>query len=879
MRYVRPPWCHVLETLRWWLASTVVGVIALPYAFRLFRFLPDRGYTVARTLGVLLLVYPLWLLSVLGLLPFTAGAGVLVLAVLAAGAAVLAGRDRHALAAHLRDRRGLIIAAEVVFAAALIGIAVLRAYAPAIDATEKPFEYSMFTGVLHSLRMPPEDPWFGGQPLSYYYGGYLVAALLTKLTAVPPAYGFNLGLILTAALTAVSAFGLGANLVLAMGPRRREAPSSATGPHPPTPSPNIGTGGERLLPPMVRGLPSWSGVHAGKRSTRSPSPEIGRGGRRVRAGTTAALTGGVLSVVLLMVIGNLEGAFELAAAHGLGSPAFWQRLGIVNLTGLVHTHHWYPDEFWFWWRATRLGSNWNILEFPFFSFMLGDLHAHVMVLPFTLLGLTAIFGLLRAGAPLDRASLRHGPALVLFLGVLAGMLALSNTWDQPIFLLLLFAGALMLNAARTGLTWRAAGETAAFVVPVALLSFALYLPYFADQHASILGIRPTELLHPPTGIEGEAMVSPPHHFLIAWGPLLLVAASVIIAEAVRRRVWRASADAWGTALLLVLLPLLAWGAVVAVDQGSVAALADEVRARATWWAFGSYWLVQIFLLGLIALGGMALYVDTRRPHPERRAARTYLLLASVGGLLILHGIELFYVLEPSPSRINTLFKFSYIVWLLLATAGGAAVVDVLGPWLRRGSRIGAGVWATGAAAVLALALIYPVTAAMNRTNGFSGPMTLNGLAFAKSADPDDYAAQTWMAANLPGRPTILEATGHVYSEAGRVSGRTGFPTVIGWMEHQEKLRGGRDYDAMVRTVEARAADVDTIYTTTNVQQARDLLSRYGVDYVYAGPLETKQYGTAGMPKFDALGSVVYRNASVTIYRIGDGSPPVLGSRD
>ena len=819
------------ETLRWWLAATVIGLIAVPYAFRLFRFLPDRGYTAARTLGILLVVYPLWLLAVLGLVPYTAGAAVLLLGVLTAGAAILAGRDRVALSAHLRAHGRLLVAAECVFAAVLFGLAALRAQVPAIDGTEKLFELGLFNGVLSSPRMPPADPWYGGEPMSYYYGGYLVAALFTKLTGVPSSFGFNLGVVLTGALAAVSAFGLGANLVLAL-----------------------------LRTRNGRGAPGSSAL-------RTPRFALG-----------PVIAGGLLSVLLLVVNGNLEGVIELAAAHGWGSPELYQRLGIVNLTGLVRTGHWYPDEFWFWWRATRLGSSWNIIEIPFFSFMLGDLHAHVLVVPFTLLGLTAVFNLLRGGGPLDLRTVRRRPLEVLFLGVLAGMLALSNTWDQPVFLVLLAAAVLLLNIGWDDISWRAVLRTAAFVAPVAMLSFALYTPFFVHLHPAALQLRPVEVNHLPPGVNGEGMVLPPHHFLIFWGPLLLATGSGILAQALRRRVWRAPADPWGLALLLAFLPLFLWAVAVITVNGSAVALVAEVRARASWWALGSYWLVQLGVVALCLLGFLTLLMDARRPHAPRRAARTYMALAATLGLMLLHVIELFYFWEPAiVSRVNTLFKFSYIAWLLLASAGGAMLVDVARPWWRRGSRPAATAWAVATAAVLLLALVYPVTAAANRTGESRAAPTLDGLAFLRATDPDEYAALTWLAQNLAGRPLVLEAAGQNYSLGGRVSARTGFRTVMGWQGHEAKLRGGRDYAAAERRMSARAADVDTIYRTTDPEEARALLRRYGVDYVYLGRLELASYGADGLDKFEQLGEAVYRNPSVTVYHVGDGFPP-LGSR-
>lgn len=809
----------MLDVLRWWLTATLIGLIAVPYAYRLFPFLPDRGLSAARVLGLLLSVLPLWWLASLGIAPFTAGTALFLLAVLAAGAAALAAQDRAELLAHVHACRRLLVSGELVFAAFLCGLAVFRAYAPAIEGTEKLFEFAFFNGVLRSERMPAADPWFAGEPMSYYYGGYLVVALITKLAGTEPAVAFNLGVALTGALTAVGAFGLGANLALALRGRRAARPGSV------------------------------------------------------------AIAAGLTSVTLLLIIGNLEGVVELAAAHGWGSPAFYQRLGIEGLTGPMPSRHWYPDGFWFWWRATRLGSVWNVLEFPFFSFMLGDLHAHVLALPFSLLGLAALLNLLRADETPSWALIRRRPWPVLFLGALTAMLALTNSWDQPVFLALLFVAALVRPPARADWSGSLARALAFTAVP-AILSLLMDAPLFLYLRAATQGIAPVELANPPTVVNGEGIVLPPHHALLFWGPLLVVATGAVLVQAGRARVWRLpAADRW-LVLGLTLAPLVLWAAAVSGVHRDPGAVLTEIRTRATWWAGGSYWLVQGGVLALVSLGLLALLAEARRPASVRRSGRLYLLLALTAGLALTHLVELFYVKEPQATRTNTLFKFSYTAWLLLATAGGAALVDAAHAWWRarpRCGRPGVPLWLGAAGAVLLLALVYPVTAAMNRTDGFRAPMTLDGLAALRAGDPSEYEAVQWVRRTLTGRALLLEAVGNDYSLGGRFSARTGIPTVLGWPFHEAQERGGRDYAAMARRVAERAADVETIYRTTDEETARALLRRYGVDYVIAGRLETAQYGTEGLAKFDRLGHVVYRNPAVTIWWVG-GPAPVLGGR-
>ena len=126
---------------------------------------------------------------------------------------------------------------------------------------------------------------------------------------------------------------------------------------------------------------------------------------RQRVDSRAASSGGLLGALFVAVVSNLEGFLEFMQGLGLGSLAFWRWLDIKDLnclngpaytvevancpqaTGLM------PERFFWWWRASRVITDRDLLgnavevidEFPFFSFLLGDMHPHVLGLPFVLL--------------------------------------------------------------------------------------------------------------------------------------------------------------------------------------------------------------------------------------------------------------------------------------------------------------------------------------------------------------------------------------------------------------------------------------------------------------------------------------------------------------
>ncbi|MGD9895175.1 MAG: DUF2298 domain-containing protein [Dehalococcoidia bacterium] len=720
----------MIDAFWWWLTATAVGLAALPYCYRFFRFLPDRGIAVARPFGLLIVGYLLWLGAFSGILPNTGGAAALLIALFAAGGLWLAGRDRAALLPELRARLWYIIAVEAVFLLFFIGAAVLRAYAPDIDGTEKPFESAFFQAVLRSDTFGPRDPWYGGEPMSYYYFGYVLIGAITHLTRTAPEVAFNLGLALTGGMAATGAFGLVYNLIAAR---------------------------DRL---------------------------------RFRTSVLAAL----LAPVLLLIVSNIEGVFELLAVNGVDADWFYRAIAVENLPGPKESTAWYPTEHWWWWRATRLGSGWNVEEFPFFSFLLGDLHAHVMVLPYSLVMLAAIFQLWRAGEPLDGGFLRRHPWLVAGVALMAGALYVTNAWDFPTALVLLGLIVLARNYSLAGWpAFRPVLRSAAFLIPIAVLAVVLYLPFYIGFTAAPTEVRVTEVLHTETFIERHAVATPPFQFFVFWGVLLFPSLSYLLWRARTLRPWRLD-----PALLLLgvaagVLPVLIWLAAIAGMRG-ISGLADEIQAR------GHLVLTWCVLVPAVVLAALVFLSEVFQPDTaEVDGTRIFVSAGMLMAYFLILFPELFFIIDIVVlSRHNTVFKFYYTAWLLLSITGAAGVADLVGSWrsrptakpsvpVRPAARTitpARGVWLAGGAVLLLLGLVYPVTATLARSNGFRTEPTLDGLQSVRQIEATEYEAAMWLRSVADGQlPVVLEAEGPDYSTAGRISARTGLPTIVGWPNH------------------------------------------------------------------------------------------------
>ncbi len=117
--------------------------------------------------------------------------------------------------------------------------------------------------------------------------------------------------------------------------------------------------------------------------------------------------------------------------------------------------------------------------------------------------------------------------------------------------------------------------------------------------------------------------------------------------------------------------------------------------------------------------------------------------------------------------------------------------------------------------------------------------------------PDDYLAISWLNDNITGTPVILEANGDSYSDYERVSVATGLPTVLGWYVHEWLWRGSTEL------IDKRAADIQSIYTSSDTELVQSLIDKYQIEYIYVGKLERDKYTSVNDTLLKELGDVVF----------------------
>ncbi|HWQ12752.1 MAG TPA: DUF2298 domain-containing protein, partial [Roseiflexaceae bacterium] len=275
------------------------------------------------------------------------------------------------------------------------------------------------------------------------------------------------------------------------------------------------------------------------------------------------------------------------------------------------------------------------------------------------------------------------------------------------------------------------------------------------------------------------------------------------------------------------------------------------------------------LLALLPLALALAYLAWRAaPRPALALA---LWAGAVGALLVL-AADTVYVRDPLEGfmpRYNTVFKLYFQVWMIWGTVAGYAVWATLQGKRQKakGGFLPFTFYLLPFTLLLAGSLVYPIETLRRGEPWVEGERELDGLAFLARRAPDDAAALAWLRANARAEDVVLMAwCACDEHEIGLAAAAAGVSTVLGQSGGHERMwRAG--WPAWLAEIAARERDIPRIYETADPAEARRLLERYAVDYVYVGALERAVHGGAGLPKFDALFERVFERGGVRIYRV------------
>ena len=823
------PW---LGLLVWYLFIMILGIAVYPLVRITMPGLADRGYPLSRALGLVLFGWLAWMGGSIGI-PYTRPTIAIVFGLILLMGAGLGYYQRDELREEWRNNRKYFLLVEGIFLLFFFIDLFIRIGNPDLwhvsKGGERPMDFSYFNAVLKSTSFPPYDPWFAGGYINYYYYGFVLVGTPVKLLGIVPSIAYNFILPTLFAIVGISAFSIGWNLLQKNeGGRMKDEESSEHSSSLPQ-----GLGQALIIHPLS--------LIAG-----------------FAASFLAILLGNLGTVQMiynrLQQLGSL-GAFTWDSTFGQRVTWAIEGLKLIAQGGSlpVGPGDWYWDPS----RVVPPGGGNEITEFPLFTFLYSDLHAHMIVMPLALLAISWALSVVMARSRWKNQAHPEAEAWMTALGYIIGGLIIgavfpTNLSDTYTYLL---TGAIAVaysvwRYAETKSWMKRMAWTAGAVVALFALSRLLYLPYRIAYYQGYSALDPW-----------KGPFTPISSYLIMWGVFLFIIVSWMVWET---REWMAQTP---VSSLRKLKPfqVLIEGALIVF--AFILLLLQYNQSSTNYGGVAVSWIA----LPIAAWAGILML------RPNTPDAKRFVLFLIGTALFITVVVEVLVVIGDI-GRQNTIFKFYLQSWFMLAVSAAAAFAWTLPSVVR---------WLPGWRAFWQGALIVLVSgAAMFTVSGTSGkikdrwileaPRTLDSMAFMEYAHYDDfgqrlalaedYRAIRWMQDNVQGSPVIVEANCPEYRWCTRFTIYTGLPSVVGWNWHQRQQRV-----LISPQVEARVAEVGNFYNAIDIEAARTFLKTYDVKYIIVGQLERAEYTPEGIAKFDQYEGKywreVYRDGATVIYEV------------
>ncbi len=534
---------------------------------------------------------------------------------------------------------------------------------------------------------------------------------------------------------------------------------------------------------------------------------------------------------------------------------------VETLRGQAPTYYWFPDSTRYIGYDPDLPDK-TIHEFPAYSSVLGDLHAHYVNLIFVI-AVTAVAvawamnvytkrqetrPVTESVRPFWKEVLFEGVLRpeILLIAVMTGAFRWTNFWDFPIYVVVCGA-VVMFTDLRIykGDGKRFLAVLASQTATVFLAGYLAALPFTAtfDQIS-------TEI-HPTTS---HTLF---YQLIILWGLPVAVSLGYIISLAVpalRRAIADRAAEKKD------------------VREDEVRKEAREDKPREDEAAAPDVMKLPDLLILLFVLCAMGLvllpeiiYVKDIYTGGHYRANTMFKLTYQA---FILFGISMGYILiraladrigtaEPEPVKAPQKKRGA-------AAKGSAKTADPqiqpAAPSLRP---FGIG----GALAIIAIVLVlWTGGYTIHSIHAWFGDVTKKEERISSDASvfisryfADDFGAVCWLNENVRGNANILEAPGDSYSGYERITSATGLATPLGWYVHEWLWRGGTEQ------LNVRSADVEAAYTSDDPSYVEQILKKYRIAYVYIGTLEREKY-EVNDAVLESLGDVVYKDDTAKIIK-------------
>jgi len=517
---------------------------------------------------------------------------------------------------------------------------------------------------------------------------------------------------------------------------------------------------------------------------------------------------GIFSVFAILIFGNFD--------------------AVIQVFNIIFNF----QETFDYWRSTRIismnSSGLEINEFPFFSFLFADLHAHLMSIPL-IISLVSVSFIFFYEFSSNNSKVKN-LLILLFLSLITGAIKATNTWDYPLGLIIVFFSILFS-------TFLSEGK-----INIRLIRFVLYFSFYYLMSSFLFYNFENNFIMPEFGLSFSKWKTSSIIMLeILFVPIILSSIFIsIYTYSLKLKIQYLKFNFFSKKIFMFVLIIFL-----------------------LFLLFLFFQLTSIFLLSTLLIS--ILIISILKLKLFESDSRLFLWIAIL--LIIGFGIPILtdiFVVNGDINRMNTVFKFNFQSWIIL-NLGASLLIPLI--FQEISSTKIKRIFFSSILILFIFGMIYPIYSIKPRlldrfSNNYFG---LEGNQYMLSSIylykdnaiklSNTYDAVNWINSNIQGNPIIVENSGELYTWSSAISINTGLPSVLGWDWHEKQQRSLNSYSITIRNKQ-----IEEFYTTSSEQFIKDFLDYYSVELVIFGPVEKLNY-----PDFDKRFKFIMKSEVIEIY--------------
>jgi len=768
----------------------LLGFVSFILFFRHLDILNDRGLFVSKIIGLVFISSFVWLLTLFTPIPnlgYVWRISFLIFVIVAI-LKLLNKEFRREIINFIISKKTQILLFEFIFLSVFFFFVLLRMYDNNAVGTERPMDSMMLNSVFNSYYNPPNDLWMSGNKISYYYFGYWIFAGFYSIIFFDTNNLYNLSFGLIPALSSAAALSFISNFLYITKNNKL-----------------------KFIKPIFVAI---------------------------------------ITPFFLVFSSNFYG-FVLLLDYMKIFP-----LSILNwLHGDKHVtiqnyEYFIPQDFWWWWKSSRIINSYKnnesldftINEFPFFSFLLGDFHPHMISIPFfitTLILFTSYFvGSKYIYLSHKRPKISYLFTLLLILFI--GSTGFINMWNLSFFVLFTFILIYFyfyINKFQIKII-----ITSKFIREI-LLVWIIGILVFGNFYFIT---SDSNISYP--FISFNYITTRPIHLIYVWIIPLSIIIPLLYFMFHENFYTKSKLSLFKTKSNLLFISLFIATSIIWATVNMVISEQSLAQLLLSLIFFYIFYLPLFFLI-------YHLITKTIKNNDVLKLSY-YLLLFTA--FILLYLSELFYVKDIFGNRMNTIFKFHYQVWIVFSITSGISLKFLFEYNLRNITRIILSI----SFLILATSNIYFVTASYltkikESSNLNPNLSSINHL----ENDTNKYELIKYLRLNSNHNDVIIETQGKSYTNDSQISSESRIPTILGWVGHQLQWRSNHS------DIYNREEDIDTFYISNDSQEIINIINKYSITMIILGPNEIEKYNINSLNKFLNISEIIYKNNDYTLLKV------------